>query len=59
MEDLGHISYNVWAKVKKSFGVLAVSSRAGVSSDAADIVDLDVRLEGRGAMAQVSATAGM
>jgi hypothetical protein len=60
VEDLGTISYNVWAKVKKSLGGFQVSGRADVSSDATDIVDMDLRVEGEGgAMAQVSATAGM
>lgn len=58
MEDLGTISYNVWAKVKKSFSDVSVSGRFDVQSAATDIVDVDLRVEGKGAMAQVSATAG-
>lgn len=59
IEDLGSISYNVWGKVKKSFGDFAVSGRADVASDSTDIIDLDLRVEGQnGAMLQASATTG-
>ena len=58
VEDLGTISYNVWAKVKRSLGDFQVSGRADVSSDATDIVDMDLRVEGEVTMAQVSATVG-
>jgi hypothetical protein len=58
IEDLGHISYNVWGKVKQTLVGFDFSARANLSSTDMETINLDLHVDGENASAQVTATAG-
>jgi hypothetical protein len=58
VEDLGSISYSVWGKAKRTLFGFDFSARADVSSVDKESIDLDLRVDGKSASAQVTATAG-
>ena len=59
MDDLSEIKYDLWGKVKRTFGTYDWSVRADVSSSDTETIDLDFRVDGDVGSAQVTATAGM